>query len=414
MASVEDPKQHAINNSDRKRCSEEGQHTVSKKVIRDPRLANTNIAIPVSNPFEVLSDLESNEPEMQQSQQTKDIKPPPIYLKSPAQFKTLSAMLTQIGGENSFTCTATTHGITIRPTNPNTYRKFINFLKENNAEYHTYQLKDEKAYRIVIRGLHHSIPIEDIKSELNNKGYTVRAISNVLSKSKMNLPLFFVDLEPNENNSTIFQINNLFQCIIKVEEPHKKRQIIQCSRCQQYGHSKNYCNLKPRCVRCGKDHYSTNCQKRLDENPTCANCKGQHPANYRGCLVHKELQRSRTARSSQPSQHKTHNNVQQPPPVRSSSESTPQNIPPPPLDERNFPTLLDSSSSNQQYHHTSNIPRKSTSFADTVNGKHSPVIGSDQLLNTMSNFILELKNLIFPIISLLSQITQSLYSQNGK
>ncbi|MEE6514945.1 hypothetical protein FKM82_023393 [Ascaphus truei] len=41
---------------------------------------------------------------------------------------------------------------------------------------------------------------------------------------------------------------------------------------------------KPRCVCCGENHNSKECPRdRKKEPATCANCKGPHPASYRGC-----------------------------------------------------------------------------------------------------------------------------------
>jgi hypothetical protein len=40
-----------------------------------------------------------------------------------------------------------------------TYRKVVRLMKDSNIIYHTYQLKDDKPYWVVIRNLHHSLPI---------------------------------------------------------------------------------------------------------------------------------------------------------------------------------------------------------------------------------------------------------------
>ena len=45
------------------------------------------------------------------------------------------------------------------------YRKIVKYFEESKISFHTYQLKQEKAYRIVVKGLHHSTPVEDIKAE---------------------------------------------------------------------------------------------------------------------------------------------------------------------------------------------------------------------------------------------------------
>ena len=61
---------------------------------------------------------------------------------------------------------------------PETYRKLYKYFKENNIFCHTYQLKEERAYRIVVKYLHYSTDTEDIKQELFELGHNVRNIIN--------------------------------------------------------------------------------------------------------------------------------------------------------------------------------------------------------------------------------------------
>ena len=65
-------------------------------------------------------------------------------------------------------------------------------------------------------------------------------------------------------------------------------------RCQQYGHTKNYCNRSPACVKCAKNHLTIHCPySGKIEEVKCYNCNGNHPASYKGCEVRKQLQRKR-------------------------------------------------------------------------------------------------------------------------
>ena len=60
--------------------------------------------------------------------------------------------------------------VKISTQNPDTYRKLIRHLNSENIIHHTYQMKQDRAYRIVIRNLHYSIPIDEIK-ELQKRGH---------------------------------------------------------------------------------------------------------------------------------------------------------------------------------------------------------------------------------------------------
>lgn len=133
---------------------------------------------------------------------------------------------------------------------------------------------------------------------LEEIGFSVRSVTNVLSKiTKIKLPLFFIDLEPAKINNNIFERNYLLNTKIKIEEPYKQRTIVQCQNCQNYGHSKAYCSYPPRCVRCAVQHLTSTCTKLWDTPVKCVLCNGDHPANYRGCQIHKNQQKLRLPNS---------------------------------------------------------------------------------------------------------------------
>lgn len=83
----------------------------------------------------------------------------------------------------------------------NSYRSVIKLFNENNLKYQTYQTREEKTYRFVIRNLHHTIPINYIKKDIESNGFLVKNVTNILkAQSKEPLPLFFVDFKPSPNN----------------------------------------------------------------------------------------------------------------------------------------------------------------------------------------------------------------------
>jgi len=173
-------------------------------------------------------------------------------------------------------------------------------MKEENFVHHyTYQVKAERAYRIVIRHLHQSVPLEDIKEELQNEGQTLRNIMNIKHKqTKDPLPLFFIELETQANNKEIFNLKFLGNTKITIEAPHKNRNIIQCQRCQAHGHSKTYCTKPYQCVKCGGQHDSKDCMKPRHNPAKCALCCEHHPANYNGCTVYRTLGATRSNQTS--------------------------------------------------------------------------------------------------------------------
>jgi hypothetical protein len=101
-----------------------------------------------------------------------------------------------------------------------------------------------------------------------------------------------VDLKPAPNNKEIYNVEFLQQCKVKFKPPKQSRTIAQCANCQHYGHTRNYCHLKPRCVKCAGSHSTSQCLRKEKSNDVrCVLCGGNHPANYKGCMIYKDLQK---------------------------------------------------------------------------------------------------------------------------
>ena len=145
-----------------------------------------------------------------------------------------------------------------------TYRKLVRHSRYNNVFSHTYQLKGERAYRIVIKYLHHSTHTEDIKQELFEIRHNVRNIINTQHRTTNEpLNLFLVDLEPAEDKKEIYNIKVLQNKIVKTETHRvNKNNIVQNMRCQQYGrHTKSHRNKPFMCVKCGGSRNSEDREK---------------------------------------------------------------------------------------------------------------------------------------------------------
>jgi hypothetical protein len=124
-------------------------------------------------------------------------------------------------------------------------------------------------------------------------GHNVVNIINVQIKKRSDgkvlttrLPLFKVDLKMSDNNRDIFEIRTLGHCRVNVESLQKASALIQCKRCQDYGHSANYCTRTLRCVRCGDKHLVKDCRLPKTDPPKCANYRPPHTANYKGCAYY--------------------------------------------------------------------------------------------------------------------------------
>jgi hypothetical protein len=127
--------------------------------------------------------------------------PSPIFIKGVHDYLGLRNHLTEVTAPDSFSCKSTTNHLKIQADTPNSYRNIIHYQKEINAQFHTYQPQSDKPLRVVIQNLHPSTPEEDIASAIAEIGHTVRNVTNVRhQQTKTSLPLFFVDLDPNDSD----------------------------------------------------------------------------------------------------------------------------------------------------------------------------------------------------------------------
>lgn len=75
------------------------------------------------------------------------IKPPHlIYIKWVFDFPGPCTELIELIGVDNSICKSTMNRLKIQTKHPESYRETIRLLKENNAEYHTYQLKKTSQY----------------------------------------------------------------------------------------------------------------------------------------------------------------------------------------------------------------------------------------------------------------------------
>lgn len=337
-----------------------------------------------------IENIENNPPSHDNStpsddQNNKRKLPPPIYVRGVLDFVEVRNELIKLIGTDAFTCKSSINDLKIQTSDSIYYREVIHFLKDREAQYHTYQPQEEKAFRVVVRNLHPSTPTVEVGIAIEEIGFSVRQVSNVLQKTTKNkLPMFFVDLEPADINKDIFGVTSLLHTKIKIEEPHKRKDVIQCHNCQEYGHTKKYCSYSPRCVRCGGHHPSSSCNKSNDSPAKCALCEGDHPANYKGCHIYKDLQRFRKPNSNN---HVTQNNVTK---------------------GRNNININNCKASQQQTPDINSPPR---TYAHATSG-HIPNTESND--NSLTNFLSEFKALINPLLSLLTTVLDRLLAQNVK
>jgi hypothetical protein len=115
--------------------------------------------VPLRNNFQPLANHSENnmEEETIAPQAEKDMKPPPIFLpgvtKVAPMIKALDELVSKTG--YSYKC-LNQDRVKLFPSTPDDYRKIVRGLTDLNVSFHTYQLKQERAYRVVLKNMHYS------------------------------------------------------------------------------------------------------------------------------------------------------------------------------------------------------------------------------------------------------------------
>lgn len=197
-------------------------------------------------------------------EEKKESKPPSISVSNVQDFNTFKNKLLLCTFHKYPTFKTTASGeIKINTENADDYRTVCRYLRNlrlglsigqndplRGIEYHTYQAKQDRPYRFIIRGLHQTTDINEIDEELKNNGHeVVRSIDNngtetlritniiktqtikdpktnkVIDRVTRKLPLFRVEIKPNSNNKDVYDIKYIAQSKVTIEPPKKKQKI---------------------------------------------------------------------------------------------------------------------------------------------------------------------------------------------
>lgn len=187
----------------------------------------------------------------------------------------------------------------------------VRILKEAEVRFYTHGTSDETPVKIVLSGLP-VFPEEEIRRELANEFVYPKSVRQ-LGKSKYgDYALYLLQFDKGAAKlQELQQIKALFNVIVRWRHySRKKSDVVQCFRCQQYGHGMKNCHLEAKCVKCGERHQTTECElpARADavanedrSKIRCANCSQNHTANYKGCPTRlKYLQDLKAKKNTKP------------------------------------------------------------------------------------------------------------------
>ncbi|KAI5706794.1 hypothetical protein M8J75_011374 [Diaphorina citri] len=290
--------------------------------------SSNSISVPTKNSFSPLNNnVNVDEQDRYNTNNTNSnikIKVPPVFVsKDSIKFSDLQNVIVAITKEFKIKDIKDFFKVDIETIN--SFRTVIKSLDNREVQYHTYRLPIDKTLDVVLKHIPTSIEDQEIVDELELLGYKVFKIMRIRNKDKSPIPVVSIYLYKNhDKNKDIFDLTRLFNCVVAVEPKRKIYDIPQCYNCQRYGHTKNYCKLKIRCMKCAGNHPSKDCNQ-SNEVVKCINCGESHQSNFKGCEHYTNLRKMRFS----------NNNINQ----KISQVAAPQ--PPPPLyDLDTFPDRL--------------------------------------------------------------------------
>lgn len=253
---------------------------------------------------------QSNQQRQDKPQTSIERQPPPINISGILTYAELKNVLDKANLTNYKVIALNNNIWKINTADPDGYRSLSSTLNDEKIQWHTYENKNNRPNKVMVRGLHHTCTKEDIIVDLQAQGYHPTDAVNIIKKesvetdtgiltNRRGLPLFMITFSYEDNIDKIYKIKYIANMKVKIEAIRRTTaRIPQCKKCQGFNHTKKYCYREPRCVKCAGKHLTSECSKTSLTTPKCVNCQGNHPASYRGCEIAKELQKIRNKNRS--------------------------------------------------------------------------------------------------------------------
>jgi hypothetical protein len=267
----------------------------------DPQTSNhmdsqINIpTIPTDNHYAQLNEDEHQEMDQQQtptkSAKAKSQKLPPIVLKN-VPLQTVQTIMGELK-ITKYNFKFMSIGIKIYLESSDDLTKLKTRLSEKNFSYFTYQSVDEILVKYVIYGLN-TYSSDEVRNELSANNIHPKNITmlNLRKKRYDDECIYLLYFKKGDTNiNALRKVKSLFHTIVHWDHFVSKRNgPSQCRKCLMFGHSSYNCNVTSKCIRCGDQHESASCphiqegHSRIPDNMVkCANCAGNHTANFSKC-----------------------------------------------------------------------------------------------------------------------------------
>lgn len=250
---------------------------------------------------------------------------PPIRTGTNTNFTLLCSILKNVD-RSKWTSTTLMHdSFRINPRDDATHAIIVRLLKESKIPFNTFESKNLRPTRVMVKGLHHSMPVDDIFDSLKDQGFNPLQVVNLIKKTKkivadvpptseskissepspestaaplnsadlsgaapppppshadtdnivLTVPLpkmevtivhlnsFAVAFDHDDDIEKILKIKTIANCSVALElsKPNSPYTPVQCKNCQSFNHTSRFCHFAPKCVKCGEDHKTIECPR---------------------------------------------------------------------------------------------------------------------------------------------------------
>ena len=144
------------------------------------------------------------------------------------------------------------------------------------------------AYAVIAKGLDRWTSEDDIKAELQEQGFHGVLLVDRFKREGRAMPLCRIEFETEKEARSLLDNGlRVGHARFRLEEPRAKPKLLQCYKCQAFGHRQATCKAATKkCLACGGDTHTERGEK-CDRQLCCPNCQGPHLALYKGCPAYK-------------------------------------------------------------------------------------------------------------------------------
>ena len=370
------------------------RHRKSKSSPSNVPPSNERYKTVISNRFDVLSDNGEMESESIEADNVNN-RIPPIFLHEANNHQVLIKDLDALLKSEYFT-EVKGKSVKINVSSSDDFRTLTAHLDQLKVQYHSFCPPENKQLSVIMRNVPLSLSDDEIFNELQSQHYPVLKVARLYHKNKTPMPLCAIHLEDSDLGAEIFGLEFICHSKVQIEHKRQPKSIPQCTRCQRFGHTKNYCRLDPRCVKCTGSHHYTQCIKKKDDPVICVNCGEEHSANYKGCSHYLNLK-------AKVNKNKQNSNDQ-----ANTSYSAPVNNDNfPPLRKQNGNQIEDKQKNTQASGSYSNVvtgnktrsnpSQQSSSNEPNENDSIHPILNS--ILSWLKQFIPQIKSFVSELIT---------------